>query len=143
MPTPRRPGCFSGTTDYQISDLNIWRREFAGIANASYSLRGIEMTLTGSVERSNGQLVLTGNTSRPTVRLGPLEASNSAMELQHEVELATGGRRTGRLRAAAANLDGAGSTYHGDGHWDASEERERIFAGSSYLCGMIFNSPQS
>ena len=62
--------------DDRLPDLDIWRREFASIANASYSLRGIEMTLTGSVEQSSGQLMLAGNASRPSVLLGPLEASN-------------------------------------------------------------------
>jgi glycosidase len=62
--------------DDRLPDLDIWRREFANIANASYSLRGIEMTLTGSVERSRGQLMLVGHASRPSVLLGPLEATN-------------------------------------------------------------------
>ena len=34
------------------------------------------MTLTGSVEKSRGQLMLAGNASRPAVLLGPLEAAN-------------------------------------------------------------------
>ena len=62
--------------DDRLPDIDLWRREFADIANASYSLRGIEMTLIGTVEQSNGQLVLAGNASRPSVLLGPLEASN-------------------------------------------------------------------
>jgi galactose oxidase len=62
--------------DDRLPDIDTWRREFADIANASYSLRGIEMTLTGRVEQSNGRLVLAGNASRPSMLLGPLEASN-------------------------------------------------------------------
>lgn len=34
------------------------------------------MTLTGSVERSRGQLMLADNASWPSVLLGPLEATN-------------------------------------------------------------------
>jgi galactose oxidase len=62
--------------DDRLPDLDIWRREFASIANASYSLRGIEMTLAGPVEQINDQLTLKGNDSRPSVLLAPLDAEN-------------------------------------------------------------------
>ena len=62
--------------DDRLPDLDVWRREFAQIANASYTLRGIEMTLSGAVEQTNGVLRLVCNTSRPSVTLVPLKASN-------------------------------------------------------------------
>jgi galactose oxidase len=62
--------------DDRLPDLDIWRREFAQIANASYTLRGIEMTLSGTVEQTDGMLWLAGSASRPSVRLAPLEAKN-------------------------------------------------------------------
>ena len=62
--------------DDRLPDLDIWRREFAPIANASYTLRGIEMTLSGTVEQTDGMLWLAGSASRPSVRLAPLEANN-------------------------------------------------------------------
>jgi hypothetical protein len=59
-----------------LPDLDVWRREFAHIANASYTLRGIEMTLSGVVEQPDGLLRLVGNVNRPSVLLSPLKASN-------------------------------------------------------------------
>jgi galactose oxidase len=62
--------------DDRLPDLDLWRREFAHVANASYSLRGVEVTLTGPVEQIGEQLWLRGNADRPAVRLAPLDASN-------------------------------------------------------------------
>jgi hypothetical protein len=62
--------------DDSLPDLDIWRREFGHIANASYSLRGIEMTLSGAVTESDGGLRLSGNQTRPSVLLTPLDAAN-------------------------------------------------------------------
>jgi galactose oxidase len=72
---------FTSTTtvflaDDRLPDLDLWRREFAHVANASYSLRGVEVTLTGAVEQIGGQLWLRGNADRPAVRLAPLDVSN-------------------------------------------------------------------
>lgn len=62
--------------DDRLPDLDIWRREFGRVANASYSLRGIEMNLSGAIKEKDGLLTLIGNQTRPTVLLAPLEASN-------------------------------------------------------------------
>jgi galactose oxidase len=62
--------------DDRLPDLDLWRREFAHFANASYSLRGVEVTLIGPVEQIGEQLWLRGNADRPAVRLIPLDASN-------------------------------------------------------------------
>lgn len=62
--------------DDRLPDLDLWRREFAYVANASYSLRGVEVTLTGPVEQIDEQLWLRGNADRPAMRLAPLDASN-------------------------------------------------------------------
>jgi galactose oxidase len=62
--------------DDRLPDLDIWRREFGRIANASYSLRGIEMTLSGTIEETDGLLWLAGNQTRPSVLLAPLDAAN-------------------------------------------------------------------
>ena len=59
-----------------LPDLDIWRHEFAQRANASYTLRGIEMTLSGIVEQDDGRLRLAGSGARPPILLAPLEASN-------------------------------------------------------------------
>jgi hypothetical protein len=62
--------------DDRLPDLDLWRREFANVANASYSLRGVEVTMAGPVERTGGQLWLSGNADRPALRLVPLDPSN-------------------------------------------------------------------
>jgi galactose oxidase len=62
--------------DDSLPDIDVWRREFGHIANASYSLRGIEMTLSGTIEQTDGQLRLAGNQTRPSVVLAPLAAAD-------------------------------------------------------------------
>jgi hypothetical protein len=62
--------------DDRLPDLEIWRREFGRVANASYSLRGIELTLSGAIEEKDGLLRLIGNQTRPTVLLAPLDPGN-------------------------------------------------------------------
>jgi galactose oxidase len=63
-------------SDDRLPDLDVWRREFARVANASYSIRGIEVTLSGTIEQANGLLRLIGNETRPSVLLAPLDAAN-------------------------------------------------------------------
>jgi hypothetical protein len=57
-----------------LPDIDEWREQFANVANGSYVMRGIEMTLKGIVTESFGLLTLTGNDSRPDVVLAPLQA---------------------------------------------------------------------
>ncbi len=59
-----------------LPDLDLWRKEFAGVANASYTLRGIEMTLGGVVSEIGGRLTLMGTGERPPLPLAPLEAGD-------------------------------------------------------------------
>jgi galactose oxidase len=58
----------------RLPDLDVWADEFTSVVNGSYLLRGIEMTLEGPIEESNGLLTLTGAGDRPTVLLAPLDA---------------------------------------------------------------------
>ena len=122
MPTPRPPSVF--LKDDRLPDLDLWRREFAHIANASYSLRGIEMTLSGAVEQTDGQLRLVGNANRPSVLLAPLEASNKVQwDFATKIELATGGGRSDRLRETEANSERPeAADYLGCGHRYAAKE---------------------
>jgi hypothetical protein len=62
--------------DDRLPDLDLWRHEFANVANASYSLRGVEVTVEGPTEQTEGQLWLHGNADRPAVRLAPLDPGN-------------------------------------------------------------------
>jgi hypothetical protein len=57
-----------------LPNLDQWREEFADVANDSYVLRGIEMTMDGTVTETNGLLTLAGNETRPEVVLAPLQA---------------------------------------------------------------------
>jgi hypothetical protein len=59
-----------------LPDIDVWGREFRRVANASYALRGIEMILTGTIQQTDGQLRLTGNQTRPSVLLSPLDAAD-------------------------------------------------------------------
>jgi galactose oxidase len=59
--------------DAILPDIDLWRAEFAAAANGSYVFRGIELTLDGTVNESNGLLTLAGNATRPQVVLAPLQ----------------------------------------------------------------------
>jgi len=62
--------------DDLLPDLDKLREEFAAVANDSYVLRGVEVTLRGTVTASHGLLVLEGNDTRPDIVLAPLEATH-------------------------------------------------------------------
>ncbi|KAK5721993.1 hypothetical protein LTR17_014497 [Elasticomyces elasticus] len=64
-----------------LPDIDAWRKEFAGSANGSYGMRGIEMTLSGVVTMkrvgADDVLTLSGNATRPEVVLMPYQASST------------------------------------------------------------------
>ena len=70
-----------------LPDLDVWRSEFATTANASYHMRGIEMTLTGVVEKrtvaTEERLVLVANATRPQVVLAPFQ---SASKIEYDMK---------------------------------------------------------
>jgi hypothetical protein len=59
-------------TDERLPPLPQWDEQFHRIVNGTYELRGVEVTVRGSVSRDDGQYVLDGTGSRPPVRLVPL-----------------------------------------------------------------------
>ena len=59
--------------DDVLPNINAWRDQFADVANGSYVMRGIEMTLEGKVTAHFGLLTLLGNDTRPDVVLAPLQ----------------------------------------------------------------------
>jgi hypothetical protein len=63
-------------TDDRLPDANQWAMQFAARANGSYSFRGIEMTLHGSVRSDDGRLTLEGAGGRAPVVLAPLQAND-------------------------------------------------------------------
>jgi galactose oxidase len=57
----------------ELTDPDLWRREFATTANGSYDFRGIELTLNGTVRASQDRLELT-TASGLIVRMEPLSS---------------------------------------------------------------------
>jgi len=47
-----------------LPDIDVWRRELAATVNASYEMRGIEITLSGTVTGTGGRLHLAGTSSQ-------------------------------------------------------------------------------
>ena len=69
-----------------LPDIEVWRQEFAKTANASYYLRGIEMTLFGvATKKSDGlseQVTLAATDTRPELTLAPFHQSS---KLQYDM----------------------------------------------------------
>lgn len=59
-----------------LPDLDVWRDEFAKVINGTYLIRGLEMTLTGSVVGHLTTLTLSGTDGRPNILLAPLQAAD-------------------------------------------------------------------
>ncbi len=60
-----------------LPDLDLWSTEFAHIANGTHYLRGVEITVSGTLEmRALGNLVLQGNDTRPPLFLEPIEQAD-------------------------------------------------------------------
>jgi hypothetical protein len=55
-----------------LPDLDGWPEQFAQITNGSYGFRGVEVTLTGTVQQHNGTLHVTGPSFDHSVTLKPL-----------------------------------------------------------------------
>jgi galactose oxidase len=56
--------------DNTLPDLDAWPTQLARSANGSYTFRGIELTLDGTIEQHDSDLVLVGH--HPTIHLRPL-----------------------------------------------------------------------
>jgi hypothetical protein len=58
--------------DRGLPALDRWDEQFRSMVNMSYVLRGVEVTLGGALEARDGELLLTGDSARPSVQLAPL-----------------------------------------------------------------------
>ncbi|KAM0722100.1 hypothetical protein Q7P37_001541 [Cladosporium fusiforme] len=71
----------------KLPDLDVWRKELAKTAGGAYDMRGIELTITGTVTEKlvdgKERLVLSGTTTRPEVLLEPFKAT-SKLERNHK-----------------------------------------------------------
>jgi galactose oxidase len=73
---------------YRLPSLDVWRQEFERIVDASYALRGVEVTVSGTLERREGALLLSGGNDRPALPLSPLVAADKVQwdRLAHSAE---------------------------------------------------------
>ena len=55
--------------DEGLPDLDRWEEQFRKVVNGSYEMRGVEVTLKGSIQQQNGTLTLEGRGPRPAVLL--------------------------------------------------------------------------
>ena len=58
--------------DDGLPALNHWDDQFRRMVHQTYELRGVEVTLTGTIEARNDVFVLAGEGRRPPVELVPL-----------------------------------------------------------------------
>ena len=60
-----------------LPDIDEWPVEFASIANGVHRFRGVEVTLTDTLQiKQANALVMCGNDKRPPVFLEPIEAAD-------------------------------------------------------------------
>lgn len=59
--------------DDRLPPVDRWNRQFRQMVHDTYLLRGVEVTLNGTVEIREGMLVLAGHGHGPPVMLAPLE----------------------------------------------------------------------
>ena len=76
LPNTTDSTAFVYLKDDVLPDIDAWRDQFAEVANGSYVMRGIEMTLEGKVTDHFGLLTLAGDKSRPDLVLAPLQETN-------------------------------------------------------------------
>jgi galactose oxidase len=72
--------------DERLPPLEAWRQQFRRIANGSYELRGVEVTVHGLLELHDGELVLARSAERPQLRLGLLDAAHK-IQWDHSARL--------------------------------------------------------
>jgi galactose oxidase len=63
-------------SDDGLPSLDRWREQFRSVANDSYVLRGIEVTLAGTIEARGEELFLDRGDRHLAVRLAPLNPAN-------------------------------------------------------------------
>lgn len=59
-----------------LPDIDVWRRELREIDSGTYTLRGIEITLSGLITENQGQLTLAGNSSRSQLTLKQFQSES-------------------------------------------------------------------
>ena len=71
--------------DDRLPALDHWDDQFREMVHQTYELRGVEVTLTGTIETRNDALVLAGEGHRPLVELIPLDPGERSSGIwQHQ-----------------------------------------------------------
>ena len=60
----------------RLPALDRWDEQFRHMVNGSYELRGVEVSLNGTIETRDGRLLLNSTDHRPPVELAPLAATD-------------------------------------------------------------------
>ena len=88
-----------------IPDIDVWRQEFAKTANRSYDMRGIELTLSGTVAKSGEKLTLAGTATRAQLTLAPFQkGSQIKYDTAGEVARAVSEADAGAYKQLAATV---------------------------------------
>ena len=94
--------------DDGLPPLERWRQQFQRIVNNSYTLRGVEVTISGQLETQSGNLFLARDGNGPSVALVPL---NPADKVQwNPAARAPKAAEPGEVEAYAALLAESAST---------------------------------
>jgi galactose oxidase len=75
IPDPEDSTATVFLVDHRLPPLDQWREQFRRIVNESYVLRGVEVTLMGTVT-AREELFLEEDAERPAVRLAPLNPAD-------------------------------------------------------------------
>ena len=93
-----------------LPDLDAWRSEFCKTANGSYHMRGIEMTVSGVVEKDGEALVMAGNATRPKLVLAPFKSeSKIEYDMWAKVDREMSPEEAGAYEKLSAALEGRSS----------------------------------
>jgi hypothetical protein len=63
--------------DNRLPPLRRWQEQFRQVANGSYTLRGVEVTVQGTLAAEGSNLFLDAEGRRPRILLAPLDASDN------------------------------------------------------------------
>jgi hypothetical protein len=72
--------------DARLPPIDVWEQQFRSIVNGTYELRGVEVTLRGSLESRDGELSLAAADGRPAVRLLALPAERR-IQWNHQAQM--------------------------------------------------------
>ena len=88
-----------------LPDLGKWPSQFAQFANGSYTWRGVEMTLEGTVGNDPDGLILIAKADRPAVQLTPLQRADKVqLDKENGVDMPLQPSESGAYSSLAATV---------------------------------------